>query len=52
MTARDLMTPDPITVRPDVGIEQAARLLLTLKVGSLPVVEEGKVIGIITTTTS
>jgi len=46
------MTPDPITVRPDVGIEQAARLLLTLKVGSLPVVEEGKVIGIITTTTS
>jgi len=44
------MTPDPITVGPDVGIEQAARLLLSHKVGSLPVVENGKVIGIITTT--
>jgi CBS domain-containing protein len=43
------MTPDPITVGPDVNIEQAARLLLSHKVGSLPVVEEGKVIGIITT---
>ena len=44
------MTPDPITVGPDVSIEQAARLLLSNKVGSLPVVENGKVIGIITTT--
>jgi acetoin utilization protein AcuB len=44
------MTPDPITVGPEVSIEQAVRLLLSHKVGSLPVVKKGVVIGIITTT--
>ena len=48
--ANAAMTPDPVTVGPEVSIEQAARLLLSHKIGSLPVVEKGKVIGITTTT--
>jgi acetoin utilization protein AcuB len=48
--ANAAMTVNPVTVEPEVSIEQAARLLLSHKVGSLPVVEKGKVIGIITTT--
>jgi CBS domain-containing protein len=35
------MTPDPITVRPDVGIEQAARLLLSHK-GRKPAGRRGR----------
>lgn len=46
----DLMTPDPCTVPPDVDIEEAARLLITRKIGCLPVVDRGRVVGIITET--
>lgn len=42
------MTEELVTVSPQTTIEQAAELLLKHKIGGLPVVEDGKLIGIIT----
>jgi acetoin utilization protein AcuB len=44
------MTGDPKTVTPKMSVEDAARLMIEHKIGGLPVVEEGKLVGIITTT--
>ena len=44
------MSKKPITVTPATTIEAAAQLLLKQKIGGLPVVENGRVVGIITTT--
>lgn len=47
-TARDIMTTDVITLRPDTDIQQAARILLDNGINGAPVVdEEGRVIGIL-----
>jgi acetoin utilization protein AcuB len=43
------MTEDPLTISPMSTVEEAARLLLLRQIGGLPVVEEGKLVGIITT---
>lgn len=45
-----IMSTPAIAVRPDDSLENAARLMLEDKVGSLPVVESGRVVGIITET--
>ncbi len=45
-----IMTPGPRTVTPDSGLKEAARSILEMKVGGLPVVEGGKLVGIITET--
>lgn len=45
-----VMTPDPATVTPDTPLDEAAHMILELKVGGLPVVEQGKLVGIITET--
>lgn len=45
---REIMTPDPITAAPDVPVEIAARLLRERKIGALPVVEDGMLVGIVT----
>lgn len=44
------MTVDPIVVRPETPIVEAAKLLKTYRIGSLPVVEDGKLVGIISVT--
>lgn len=44
----EAMTPDPVTVPPGADLDDAARLLITRKIGCLPVVERGRVVGIIT----
>jgi acetoin utilization protein AcuB len=44
------MTHDVVTVPPDCPLEEAAALMVEHKIGSLPVVEAGKVVGIITET--
>lgn len=48
LVVRDFMSPQPITVTPDTSVKQAARLMLHHKVGGLPVVDEQRVVGIIT----
>ncbi len=45
---QNFMTPDPITVSTDTKISDALRLLQFKKFQALPVVENGKVVGIIT----
>jgi acetoin utilization protein AcuB len=42
------MTEKPLTVTPDVTVESAAALMLRHKIGGLPVVGGGAVVGIIT----
>ena len=49
VTAKDIMTKNPITIGATDTIEKAAMLMLDHRCGSLPVVEEsGRVVGIIT----
>lgn len=45
--ASNIMTPNPFTVKPDDTVEMAAMLMLDHKIGGLPVVEQGKLAGII-----
>lgn len=45
--ASTIMTPNPYTVKPEDTVEMAAMLMLDHKIGGLPVVEDGKLIGII-----
>lgn len=47
ITAREIMTPDPITVAPDITVLDAAHLMSENNVGALPVVLDGKLIGIV-----
>jgi len=44
----DLMIKDPITVGPDDDIEIAAQHFYKYKIGGMPVVKKGKLVGIIT----
>jgi acetoin utilization protein AcuB len=44
------MTENPLTITPATPLEAAARRMLDTKLDSLPVVEDGKLVGIITTT--
>ncbi|MBC7293004.1 MAG: CBS domain-containing protein [Thermoleophilia bacterium] len=44
----DVMTKEVITVSPDASIHDAATLMADHKVNRLPVVEEGRLIGIVT----
>ncbi len=47
--AADIMTPDPITVTPDVDAAEAARMMVEHRIGALPVVDDqGKLVGLIT----
>ena len=51
LTAGDLMTHPAVTVAPGDSVEQAARLMYTLQVKRLPVVDsDGKLVGIISRT--
>jgi acetoin utilization protein AcuB len=52
LTVRDVMVKenDVITVGQDATIEEAARILVEKRIGCLPVLEEGVVVGIITET--
>ena len=45
-----VMTRDPMTVKPDQPIAEAAKVLFTRRIGCLPVVEDGVLKGILTTT--
>ena len=43
------MAPGPVTVAPTMPVEEAAALLVKLGVGALPVVENGKLVGLLST---
>lgn len=47
-TARDIMTPNPVTAARDTDIVEAARTMLERRFNGLPVVEDGKLVGMIT----
>ena len=48
LVARDIMTPDPVTVAPETTVTDAARLMSERRIGALPVVEKGRMIGLVT----
>ena len=50
LNLRDLMIKEPIIVRPDDDVEVAAQLIYKHKIGGMPVVDNTKLVGIITAT--
>ncbi len=48
LSVKDVMTTEVITVTPDSSLVEAARILSARKIGCLPVVESGRLIGILT----
>lgn len=48
LTVRDIMTADPHAIGPDLTVTEAARIMVGEGIGALPVVEGGKLIGIVT----
>ena len=44
---RDAMTPNPVTVTPNTGIEEIASLMIDKNFHTIPVVEKNKLVGII-----
>jgi len=47
---KEIMTRDVIVVHTDTPLEEAARIMVDNKIGGLPVVRDGEVVGIITET--
>jgi CBS domain-containing protein len=47
-TAKDMMTADPTTIGPDADVHDAARLISSSGHNRLPVVEHGRLVGVIT----
>lgn len=49
LTVKEIMQRDVVTVTPDTTVENSVRLAQEKGVGCLPVIEDGKVVGILTT---
>lgn len=50
-TVADAMTPNPITVKPELPLQQAIQILADNKISSVPVIDEsGKLLGILSET--
>ena len=48
MLIKDIMTPDPVTVRPETGVQEVAKLLVEKNISAVPVVDgKGKLLGIV-----
>ena len=47
-TAEDMMTADPITIEPSATVREAARLIARKKHNRLPVIEHGRLVGVVT----
>jgi acetoin utilization protein AcuB len=50
VTVRDVMTRAVVTARPEMPLREAARLMHERKVGALPVVTRGRIVGILSET--
>ena len=47
---KEIMVKNVISVSPDMSLQEAGRIMLKEKIGCLPVVEDGKLVGLITET--
>jgi CBS-domain-containing membrane protein len=47
VTVAEAMTPNPVTVQPDTNIEEVAALMVDRNFHTIPVVDEGKLVGIV-----
>jgi CBS domain-containing protein len=47
-TVREIMTTDPVTVTPGMSVTDAARLMTEHRIGALPVIDGGRLVGIVT----
>ncbi len=45
---KDMMTPDPVTIEATAPVQEAARLIAERKHNRLPVVEHGRLVGVVT----
>ncbi len=50
LTVAEIMTRGPLTIAPERPITEAVRRMLAHKIGALPVVAEGQLVGIVTRT--
>lgn len=50
LTVGEIMTKDVITVTDDTPLEEAARVMADRRIGALPVMRDGKLVGIVTET--
>jgi len=48
MLASDVMTPRPRSVGPDASLEQIARVMVEEDCGIVPIVDEGRLVGVVT----
>ena len=48
LLVKEAMNTEPITTTPDASLQSAARLMAEHKIGCLPVLEAGRVVGIVT----
>jgi CBS domain-containing protein len=47
-TVADLMSEDPVTIEPDASVAEAGRLIVRRGHNRLPVVEHGRLVGVVT----
>ncbi len=47
MKAADAMTPDPVTIDPETGIDEIASIMVNRNYHTLPVTEGGRLVGIV-----
>jgi CBS domain-containing protein len=45
---RDIMTPNPVTCTPNTDVVDAVKIFVERKFGAIPVVEDGKLVAILT----
>lgn len=48
LVIKEVMTTDPVTTTPETPLADAARVMLERKIGCLPVVEDGRLVGLLT----
>jgi len=48
LVVKEVMSTDVITTTPDTPLADAAKILMTRKIGCLPVIENGRLVGILT----
>jgi len=48
LLVKEVMKGDPLTTTPETPLIEAAQILMERKIGCLPVVENGRLVGIVT----